>query len=193
MISGAACQPLAELSREEEGEISAIVKKPPCILIFGQSNYGKAVVVNDIFGKTILPCVDYEAHHASNWRAARFLYGEKTNVGLSLSCSFELISNLASYARQWQTIPVEDLEINETDEDDTDNARGTAILDVRLPHTMLKDGGQVLVAPSEESLSMYQLYMKFVDEVVPIFIYAITDDYFTNNVSIFVRFLPGRS
>lgn len=76
------------------------------------------------------------------------------------------------------------MQLTEEDDELEDNAWGTAVLDVKLPDLMLKDGGHVLVSPSSDNLSMYQLYVKFIDEVVPIFIYAITDDHFTSHVSV---------
>ena len=178
MFSGSA--PNAELTPEEEEEIAAIIKKPPCLLVLGQSCYCKSFLVNEIFGKAILPPLDYHEEDI-RWRAVRFKYGDKENVSLSLPGSYELVESLAAYRQPWQTIPCEDLQLDPDDAEDA--AHGSAILEVKQCVSMLKDGGQILVTSSGDSEDLVQVYQQYSEEVVPVFLYPFCGDTFSEEVS----------
>ncbi len=150
------------------------------MVILGQTNYAKAFIVNEIFGKTILPPVDYE-NEAVKWRSVRFKYGDKSNIAFELPGSYELVDNLAAYNQSWQTIPQEDLEINVSEKEDL--AKWSAGLEVKLCHPLLKDGGQIWVSPCNANTTLQEIYQGCTEDIVPIFIYSIVEESFSEKVS----------
>ena len=110
----------------------------------------------------------------------RFKYGPRPAVGLSLSVDFELADHLAAYDQPWRTLPAADLALNSAA--DADQAKESACLEVSLNHSLLKDGGQVIITPSfytetynNPSQVQYDL-SKCTSSVIPIIIYAIVNE-----------------
>ena len=179
MYTGCAVGVTAELTSEEEDEIASIIKKPPCLVILGQSCYCKSFLVNEIFGKAILPPLDYQEEEV-RWRGVRFKYGDKENVSLSLPGSYELVESLAAYRQPWQTIPAEDLQLESVEEKDA--AHRSATLEVRQCVSMLKDGGQILVTSSLDLDDLACVYESCGEEVVPVFLYPFAAEEFSEKV-----------
>ena len=49
-----------ELLKEEESEIVQIIERSPTIVVFGQNAYVKSRIVNELFGKVVLPPLEDE-------------------------------------------------------------------------------------------------------------------------------------
>ena len=171
---------IAELCEDEDEQIKSIVRKPPCLVVFGQTLYAKAFLVNEIFNKTILP--QAEGDEGKRWRMVRFRYGDHQNISLSLPGSYELVDNLQAYSGPWQTVPLEDLEVASSDLEGSDCAKGNAVLEVRLPHHLLKESGQVVVSQWNVG-TVDQVYNKSVKDVVPVVVYVISRDKLSDKVS----------
>lgn len=185
----------AEFSEDEEIEVSGVLKKKLCIVVLGSSNYAKAFFTNELFKKHLLPV---ETRLDSLWRPILFKYGEKKSVNLSLPGSFELVHNLESLSRKWHTLPVEDLEVSEGDV-----TEDTAILEVTLKDSLLKDDCTVLVTPNfscslnqsdtsncsdngqQGAQRMDQFFDKFLEDHIPITVYALPDNYLSHKVTCF--------
>lgn len=174
---------VAELSDIEEEEIESVVRRPPCIVIFGQTLYAKAHVVNELFNKVILPLVEVNDRDV-RWRMVRFKHGEQNNISLALPGSYELVDHLAAYNRPWQTIPNEDLEVESSlsQSPNNDLAKGLACLEVRLPLALLKEC-QVVVGPWN-TWTVEEVYKESTDGVMPILVYAISKDILSDEVSL---------
>ena len=93
---------------------------------------------------------------------------------------FELADHLAAYDQPWRTLPNADLELSESA--DADLAKGSACLEVSLNHSLLKDGGQVVITPSFFAATYNNLnriqyeFSKCTSNVIPIVIYAIVSE-----------------
>ena len=122
----------------------------------------------------IVPYLFFISSHLS------FKYGPRPAVGLSLSVDFELADHLAAYDQPWRTLPNADLEL--TQSADADVAKESACLEVSLNHSLLKDGGQVIVAPSffpesyENPTRVQHELAKCAVNVVPVIIYAFIEE-----------------
>ena len=115
----------AELSEVEETELKSLVRRPPGIVIFGQTAQAKATIVNEILGKDILPA--YPASEQSipdsqeenkkrvhpKWRAVRLRYGKKQRVSFCLANSFELVGEVSCLEKTWTTVPLEVLLVDD--------------------------------------------------------------------------------
>ena len=93
------------------------------------------------------------------------------------------MDNLTAYSRPWQTVPNEDLEIHEDQEqtEDDHQVNGLAWLEVRQAHPLLKENGQVVVAPWNSD-SVEKVYKQSTEGVTPILIYAISKDVLSDQV-----------
>ena len=180
----------ADLSKGEEDEIESTIRKRPCLLILGQNCQAKAAIVNQIFNKNILPSTNYDEYESTiRWRMVRFRYGDRTSVSLSVpGTSFELVDTLTAYSRPWNTLPREDLEVGTKKDGEADLARDSASLEVRLAHSLLKDGGQVIVSPWNYG-TVEQVYQRCAEDVIPVVIYAIATEQLLQKVSIVHPFL----
>ncbi|XP_078677977.1 dual serine/threonine and tyrosine protein kinase-like [Branchiostoma floridae x Branchiostoma belcheri] len=156
---------------EEEDFIQSVINRPPCLIILGQSCYAKASVVNELFGEAVLPTMQ-SLEVSVSWRMLRFKFGSSRNLRLTLPDSFELVDNLAAYEQDWTTVPLEDLELH--GEHRTDIALASAVVEVVLNHSLLKEGAQVVVSPSHViGLNTKQVFSKCTEDVLPVVLYAV--------------------
>ena len=106
------------------------------MIVFGQNAYAKAIVVNELFGKALLPIVTDSK--PTTWRMVRFLYGRVQSVSLTLPGSFVLVDNLVANQRPWTTLPEEDLKVQEYSTGDTSlESSQEAVMEVRMPTCLL--------------------------------------------------------
>ena len=162
----------AELSEDEEREIATQTNRVPSIVILGQSSYAKAYVTNEIFSQNVLPL-----HTTNNrWRNVMFKYGPRSSLSLQLPNSYELVDRRSVSTKPWSTVPIEDLIITEEDLNN-DRALEKAMLEVKLKHDLLREGGLVTVAQGSNSAhgqeGVMEIYSKCTDNVIPVIIYAI--------------------
>ncbi|CAH1264384.1 DSTYK [Branchiostoma lanceolatum] len=157
--------------REEEDYIQSVITRPPCLVILGQSCYAKASVVNELFGEAVLPTLQ-GSEVSPSWRMLRFKFGPSRTLRLTLPDSFELVDSLAAYEQDWTTVPRADLELH--GEHRTDVALASAVVEVVLNHSLLKDGAEVVVSPSNIlGLNTKQVFSKCTEDVLPVVLYAV--------------------
>ena len=123
-----------------------------------------------------------------NWRAIRMMYGPQTQVSLAVS-NYELVD--MGYDRLWTPtawsgsttgLPGHsDLEINfnlwrET-QSPSDPGYCSATLEIKLPHHLLAEDTQIIVAPTLSSghVNFETIYHTCFDGVSPVVVYALSD------------------
>ena len=101
----------------EETYLQQLVDRLPCILILGQDCNAKCQLLNLLLGVQVLPTLKLDSDESCKLRRLRFTYGTRTRVSLALPGQYELVHTLASHQDNWETIPEEDLEVQEDSED----------------------------------------------------------------------------
>lgn len=119
----------------EEEYLQQTVDRPPCILILGQDCDAKGQLLNLLLGVQVLPALKLDSDESCKLRRLRFTYGTQTRVSLALPGQYELVHTLASHQDNWETIPEEDLEVQE---DSEDAAHVLADLEVTMHHALLQ-------------------------------------------------------
>lgn len=169
----------AELLREEEAEVVGTIEKPPCIVLFGQSACAKGRAINELFNRNILPAF-CEADNAASFRMVRFKYGSSPSVSLSLPDDYSLVHVMEAYKGPWQCIPRGDLELSEDEK--CDHAKGSAVLDVTLNHPLLRTGAQVVMSPCNHGGDTEEVIKACLQGVSTILMYAFNSEQITNKV-----------
>lgn len=172
----------AELSEDEEAAISEQTNRMPNIVIFGQDNHAKVKVANAILQRGVLPSEQL----SERWRSVVFRYGRSQSLSLQLPGSYELVDSRTVTEHDWTEIPVEDLILTEQDVKDSDGAEEIAVLEVSIRHTMLKEGGRVVVVQSfDEKLGkdgVKDILHKFTADCIPVVMYTITSKVLSQEV-----------
>lgn len=150
--------------------------KTPGIVIFGQNQYCKAKVVNELFGRTIFP--DFNATDENKrYRTVKFKYGENLKINLELPNDYALAEDLEAYNGPWNTIPRKDLGIS----DNEDSAMGAALLWVSFNHQILRSGALIVVSASNTAFE--EEVRRCVEGISPILIYAFQREEFSTKVT----------
>lgn len=159
----------AELLREEEQEILDIAQRPPGIVILGQNSYSKFKIVNEIFNNGIFPIINSAGNDDLPFRMVRFKHGESLSYSLALPDDYEIVDHLDAYKEQSKTVPLKDLQIHSADK-----ASDSAILEISYNHVILRQGAQIIVAPSLGDIS--KVYKTCTESVSPILVYSFSED-----------------
>lgn len=168
----------AELLREEEQEILDIAQRPPGIVILGQNSYSKFKIVNEIFNNGIFPVINYAGNDDLPFRMVRFKHGESLSYSLALPDDYEIVDHLDAYKEQSKTVPLKDLQIHSADK-----ASDSAILEISYNHVILRQGAQIIVAPSLGDIS--KVYKTCTESVSPILVYSFSED-LSDEVSLYL-------
>ncbi|TRY86016.1 hypothetical protein DNTS_029354 [Danionella cerebrum] len=127
-------------SRQDEEFLQNAVNSAPFILIVGQSCSARYQLLNFLLGERLLP-LGAEAGGACGAeggacrrRKLCFTHGRQKRLSLALPGQYELVHQLAAHCGCWDTVPREDLEIQECE----DPAQRLAELDITLHHTLLQ-------------------------------------------------------
>ncbi|PKU34224.1 hypothetical protein llap_15471 [Limosa lapponica baueri] len=182
MMSGFNFQPLATLSsilgqnfisfpRHEEEHLQRTVSWHPCLLILGQNCNAKCQLLNILLGEKLLPTTKISNEENCKRRRIRFTHGTQTRISLALPEQYELVHMMAAHRGHWDTIPEEDLEIHG---DNEDPAHRIAELEVMLPYSLLKEV-DVVVAPCRGFQSAEATLGEYVNQVLPVVIFAISE------------------
>lgn len=134
---------------KEEKRLQQMVDCLPCVLILGQDCNAKCQLLNLLLGVQVLPTSKLGGENCK-LRRLRFTYGTQTRVSLALPGQYELVHTLVAHQGDWETIPEEDLEVQE---DSEDAAHVLAELEVTMRHALL----QVPVSSSHSCTRRYQL------------------------------------
>lgn len=127
---------------KEEKYLQQIVDCLPCILILGQDCNVKCQLLNLLLGVQVLPTTRLGSEESCKLRRLRFTYGTQTRV------SHTSVAHLGA----WETIPEEDLEVQE---DSEDAAHVLAELEVTMQHALL----QVPISYLYNCIHIYQLFL----------------------------------
>ncbi|KDR15870.1 Dual serine/threonine and tyrosine protein kinase, partial [Zootermopsis nevadensis] len=155
--------------------LRSILECHPALVILGQSCHAKAVLVNALLGEIILP------PGGSSWRWVRFLYGLSSHIAVTRSSDFEVVDDLQAHDKAWTIVPEEDLRRSEAEEKDM--AEHSTILDIEICHPLFKDNVQLLVPPdfdTHHSPTFREILSKGMENVLPVFLYAVGEDSLTD-------------
>jgi receptor-interacting serine/threonine-protein kinase 5 len=92
-------------------------------------------LLNQLLGVQVLPTSKLDSEKNCKLRRLHFIYGTQTRVSLALPGQYELLHTLAAHQGNWETIPEEDLEVQE---DSEDTAHVLAELEVTMHHALLQ-------------------------------------------------------
>ncbi|XP_015104406.1 dual serine/threonine and tyrosine protein kinase isoform X4 [Vicugna pacos] len=120
---------------KEEKHLQQMVDCLPCILILGQDCKVKCQLLNLLLGAQVLPTTKLGSEENCKFRRLRFTHGTQTRVSLALPGQYELVHTLVAHRGNWETIPEEDLEVQE---DSEDAAHVLAELEVTMHHALLQ-------------------------------------------------------
>ena len=137
--------------RHEEEFLQNTVGAAPYIMVLGQDCAARYQLLNCLLGERLLP-LGPEAGEACEGvqgtvckrRKLCFTHGRQTRLSLALPGQYELVHQLAAHCGRWDTVPRQDLEIQEECEDP---AHRLAELEITLHHPLLQVGPQDVVHP----------------------------------------------
>lgn len=130
----------------------------PCILILGQDCSVKCQLLNLLLGVQVLPTTKLGSEENCKLRRLRFTYGTQTRVSLALPGQYELVHTLVAHQGNWDTIPEEDLEVQE---DSEDAAHVLAELEVTMHHALLQVPNSYLHSCTDiYQLSLYLSFLR---------------------------------
>lgn len=156
----------------EEKYLQQIVDHLPCILILGQDCNAKCQLLNLLLAVRVLPTLKLDSDENCKLRRLRFTYGTRTQVSLALPGQYELVHTLASHQDDWETIPEEDLEVQE---DSEDTARVLADLEVTMHHALLQEV-DIVVAPCHSHRPAVDVLSDLANDFLPVITYALHKD-----------------
>ncbi|VFV26277.1 dual serine threonine and tyrosine [Lynx pardinus] len=156
---------------KEEKYLQQIVDCLPCILILGQDCNVKCQLLNLLLGVRVLPA-RLGSEENCKLRRLRFTYGTQTRVSLALPGQYELVHTLVAHQGNWETIPEEDLEVQE---DGEDAAHVLAELEVTMHHALLQEV-DIVVAPCQGLRPAVDVLGDLVNDFLPVITYALHKD-----------------
>ncbi|XP_075052202.1 dual serine/threonine and tyrosine protein kinase [Mixophyes fleayi] len=162
--------------RQEEDYLKLTVRCRPCLFVLGQNCSSRGRVVNALLGDKLLPIGEGCDPETCKRRRIRLRYGKQTMVSLALPEQYELVHQLAAHRGKWDTIPEEDMEVPE---DEEDPAHRLAELEVTLPHQLLQEV-DIVVSPCRGSHPATSTLEDYVDHVQSVIVYAISGDLLTS-------------
>ncbi|CAH1979314.1 unnamed protein product [Acanthoscelides obtectus] len=145
--------------------------KIPTFLVFGQTCHAKASFVNLLLGQHLLPCF------SSNWRYVTITYGTSRNLRLTLHREIEIVEKLHAHDASWIVVPEADIQRR----DDENLLDHCPWLEIELPQAMLKENVNIIVPPDIEMAQLSENISKHFDNVLPIIVYAISEEILTDS------------
>uniref|UniRef100_A0A673Y0L2 Dual serine/threonine and tyrosine protein kinase n=1 Tax=Salmo trutta TaxID=8032 RepID=A0A673Y0L2_SALTR len=168
--------------RHEEEFLHSSVGSAPFILVLGQDCAARYQLLNCLLGERLLPLgpVAGEACNGVHGTACKrrklcFTHGRQTRLSLALPGQYELVHQLAAHCGRWDTVPREDLEIQEQCEDP---AHRLAELEITLHHPLLQEA-KIMVVPCPSVQPIEEALEYCTRNVVPIILYALNQDTLT--------------
>ncbi|KAL6464196.1 hypothetical protein MHYP_G00265130 [Metynnis hypsauchen] len=101
-----------------------------------------------------------------------FTHGRQTRLSLALPGQYELVHQLAAHCGRWDTVPRQDLEIQEECEDP---AHRLAELEITLHHPLLQEA-KIMVVPCAGVQPIEDVLEDCTRNTLPIILYAISQD-----------------
>lgn len=134
----------------------------PCILILGQDCNVKCQLLNLLLGVPVLPTTRLGSEESCKLRRLRFTYGAQARVS----------HTPVAHQGAWETIPEEDLEVQE---DSEDAAHVLAELEVTMQHALLQEV-DIVVAPCQGLRPTVDVLGDLVNDFLPVITYAFHKD-----------------
>ncbi|VEN57692.1 unnamed protein product [Callosobruchus maculatus] len=144
--------------------------KTPTFLVFGQTCHAKASFVNLLLGQNILP------FFSSKWRYVTITYGTSRNLRLTLHREIEIVEKLHAHDTPWVMVPEADIQRR----DDENLLDHCPWLDIELPQAILKENVNIVVPPDVEIVQLSEMMSKCLDNILPIVVYAISEEIVTD-------------
>ncbi|XP_030633396.1 dual serine/threonine and tyrosine protein kinase [Chanos chanos] len=164
--------------RHEEEYLHNIVGSAPYVLVLGQDCAARYQLLNCLLGERLLP-LGAEAGGACGVegrdckrRKLCFTHGRQTRLSLALPGQYELVHQLAAHCGRWDTVPREDLEIQEECEDP---AHRLAELEITLHHPLLQEA-KIMVVPCPSVQPVEEALEDCTRSVIPVILYALSQD-----------------
>ncbi|XP_072522197.1 dual serine/threonine and tyrosine protein kinase isoform X2 [Salminus brasiliensis] len=164
--------------RQEEEYLHSIVGSVPYILVFGQDCPARYQLLNCLLGERLLPLgaelggACGPEGGACKRRKLCFTHGRQTRLSLALPGQYELVHQLAAHCGRWDTVPRQDLEIQEECEDP---AHRLAELEITLHHPLLQEA-KIMVVPCAGVQPIEQVLAECTRNTLPIILYALSQD-----------------
>ncbi|KAF4097161.1 hypothetical protein G5714_021169 [Onychostoma macrolepis] len=165
------------LPRHEEDYLQNVVGSAPYILILGQDCSARYQLLNCLLGERLLPLGSEVGGAcgpeggACRRRKLCFTHGRQTRLSLALPGQYELVHQLAAHCGRWDTVPLEDLEIQECE----DPAQRLAELEITLHHALLQEV-KVMVLPCRGVQPLEEALEDCKRGILPIILYAVSKD-----------------
>lgn len=165
------------LPRHDEEHLQNVVSSTPYILILGQDCAARYRLLNCLLGEKLLPLGPEaggacgEEGGACRRRKLCFTHGRQTRLSLALPGQYELVHQLAAHCGRWETVPREDLEIQECE----DPAQRLAELEITLHHPLLQDV-KIMVPPCRNVQPIEEVLEDCKHGILPIILYAVNKD-----------------
>uniref|UniRef100_A0A8C2I2V2 Dual serine/threonine and tyrosine protein kinase n=1 Tax=Cyprinus carpio TaxID=7962 RepID=A0A8C2I2V2_CYPCA len=165
------------LPRHEEDYLQNVVGRAPYILILGQDCSARYQLLNCLLGEKLLPLgSEVGGACGSEGGACRrrklcFTHGRQTRLSLALPGQYELVHQLAAHCGRWDTVPCEDLEIQECE----DPAQRLAELEITLHHALLQEV-KIMVVPCRGVQPVEEALEDCKRSILPIILYAVSKD-----------------
>ncbi|XP_073700154.1 dual serine/threonine and tyrosine protein kinase [Garra rufa] len=165
------------LPRHEEDYLQNVVGSAPYILILGQDCSARYQLLNCLLGERLLPLGSEMGGAcgpeggACRRRKLCFTHGRQTRLSLALPGQYELVHQLAAHCGRWDTVPLEDLEIQECE----DPAQRLAELEITLHHALLQEV-KIMVVPCGGVQPVEEALEDCKRAILPIILYAVSKD-----------------
>uniref|UniRef100_A0A9J8BPE3 Dual serine/threonine and tyrosine protein kinase n=1 Tax=Cyprinus carpio carpio TaxID=630221 RepID=A0A9J8BPE3_CYPCA len=165
------------LPRHEEDYLQNVVGRAPYILILGQDCSARYQLLNCLLGEKLLPLGSEVGGAcgpeggACRRRKLCFTHGRQTRLSLALPGQYELVHQLAAHCGRWDTVPCEDLEIQECE----DPAQRLAELEITLHHALLQEV-KIMVVPCRGVQPVEEALEDCKRSILPIILYAVSKD-----------------
>ncbi|KAK9967053.1 hypothetical protein ABG768_001470 [Culter alburnus] len=163
--------------RHDEDYLQNVISSAPYILILGQDCSARYQLLNCLLGERLLP-LGSEAGGACGAeggacrrRKLCFTHGRQTRLSLALPGQYELVHQLAAHCGRWDTVPREDLEIQECE----DPAQRLAELEITLHHALLQEV-KIMVLPCRNVQPVEEALEDCRRGILPIILYAVSKD-----------------
>ncbi|KAG1946164.1 dual serine/threonine and tyrosine protein kinase [Pimephales promelas] len=161
--------------RHDEDHLQKVVGCAPYILILGQDCSARYQLLNCMLGERLLP-LGSDAGGACGVeggscrrRKLCFTHGRQTRLSLALPGQYELVHQLAAHCGRWDTVPREDLEIQECE----DPAQRLAELEITLHHALLQEA-KIMVLPCRNVQPVEEALEDCRRGILPIILYAVS-------------------
>ncbi|KAK2821124.1 hypothetical protein Q7C36_020467 [Tachysurus vachellii] len=165
----------------DEEFLHGVVGSAPCILVLGQDCPARYQLLNCLLGEKLLPLGSElggtcgPGGGACKRRKLCFTHGRQTRLSLALPGQYELVHQLAANCSRWDTVPLQDLEIQDECEDP---AHRLAELEITLHHSLLQET-RIMVVPCEGVQPFKEALEDCMHNTIPIILYALSQDFVT--------------